>query len=517
MADFELKEGTSKADHFDLNFDNNCTVYGYSGDDTINIGVSYQHAKNNVVYGGNGNDYITTKEVGKFYGENDNDTLVIGASNAFVHGGDGDDNIIIKSSTNSIVYGGLGSDSISVQPLQGKVTSTIMDLTTEDTIFIDSSAKNFSYEIENGDMVFSDEDKNFKLTFYGINDPIQVATVRVLYFMGNIETTMGKLLGVETSPTINTTSITVDKESIEISNLSTITSTDIDNNITNTVNNYNIDKSITVNDNNNIADFGDNVSMKNDVFVNVDSGSLALKDSTTLSPINIDETINTGTSTTPIEQYSYSGGNATISAKGTSSVTSSYGDYEQVNFKTEFAGFDLDDSNLYIKSSSGTLTIQNVRGAIMTYGDANGNIIARSFVANDSGDVNRQLINDTYEVIIGANNRNNRIYAGNSGSSLWGGVGGADTLTGGAGVDTFVYTFDSGNDVLTNVGVEDIINLTSVSMSQIVSANVESSRIYATFTNGGSLEIRSSASIACKVGEDTTYVSNPSDGTWRVK
>ena len=143
MANFEIKEGTSSADSFKINYEGNCTIYGYGGNDTIQIGVGYGTNKNNVVYGGADDDYITSTMIGKFYGENDNDTLVIGANDIFASGGDGDDNIIIKSSTGSIIYGGKDSDTFSVQPQGGKVTATIMDLTNKDTIFIDSSAKNF--------------------------------------------------------------------------------------------------------------------------------------------------------------------------------------------------------------------------------------------------------------------------------------------------------------------------------------------------------------------------------------
>ena len=254
------------------------------------------------------------------------------------------------------------------------------------------------------------------------------------------------------------------------------------------------------------------VTSGNDVIISVGTGNITLKDAASLSAVNVNGTASVQPPT-PTGSYDFYGSNATISA-GSSSVVSSYQYYDQVNFKTQLSDFSVDGDNLLIHSNSGTLTILNARNNIMKYTE-NGNVIAQSYLAQASGDVNRQM-SGYYEVIIGAENADNHIYAGSGGSSLWGGNGGADTLTGGAGSDQFIYTFGSGNDIITNANADDIVSLNDASMAQILTANVESSRIYATFTDGGSLEVQSSANVGFKVGNEI-WAANRSNGTWYKK
>ena len=215
--------------------------------------------------------------------------------------------------------------------------------------------------------------------------------------------------------------------------------------------------------------------------------------------------------------YNFFGNNDTISADPNSSVKSSYTSYEQVTFHTEFKNFKLDGDNLRIYSSSGSLTITNVRGRTMAYANADGNPIAHSYVASSSETIDRREYSSQFEVVIGADNANNLIYAGNGGSNLWGGYGGNDTLTGAAGYDEFNYKVGSGNDVIENAGDNDIVNLNDISMSDIVSAKVDYSEISATFADGGSLKITGNSKVGFLVDGVTYYVSNRSTGAWSTK
>ena len=219
--------------------------------------------------------------------------------------------------------------------------------------------------------------------------------------------------------------------------------------------------------------------------------------------------------------YNYDGGNSTIYA-GTSNVSSGYTVYDQVNFKTDFAGFNVSGDNLYIYSNSGTLTVLNARGNVISYGDAGGNVIAHSDIAKSGGTIDRRS-SSTFDVIVGANNADNQIYASSGGSNLWGGVGGNDTLIGGNGYDAFNYKIGSGADVIENAGDNDVVNLNDVSFSQITTArittsSVGSSEIYAEFADGGSLKVKGNSKVGFLLDNVTYYVSDYSNGgTWGIK
>ena len=206
----------------------------------------------------------------------------------------------------------------------------------------------------------------------------------------------------------------------------------------------------------------------------------------------------------------YSNVTETISAAN-ASVKSSYTPYEQVNFHTELKDFEMKGDNLIIYSNTGSLTIANVRGQNMTYGDADGNVIGYSYVSGTSETIDRRNYSK-FNVVIGADNADNVIYAGSGGSNMWGGSGGKDTLIGNAGYDLFNYRVGSGD-----AGDNDLVNLNNVSMSQIVSAKVDYSEISATFADGGSLKITGNSKVGFLVDGVTYYVSNRSTGAWSTK
>ncbi len=176
---------------------------------------------------------------------------------------------------------------------------------------------------------------------------------------------------------------------------------------------------------------------------------------------------------------------------------------------------DISGNNFYIKSSSGRLEIQNMRDKFIGYSAGDDNVIAYSYVASGGGNVDGRG-KDQAEILIGADNQNNQIFAGNGGSSLWVANGGADTLTGGDGYDEFFYAMGSGNDVITNAGDNDVVNLLGVSLSQITYAEVSYSNIDIGFTDGGKLQLQGQAATGFRV-EGVTYTADRSTGGWSTK
>ena len=243
--------------------------------------------------------------------------------------------------------------------------------------------------------------------------------------------------------------------------------------------------------------------------INGDNNGTILIDSTVSGGVTNSTNIDNSTS------YTYSGGYDTIGYGSNSSVSSNYNSYEQVNLSTEVQGFAIKDNNFYVTSKTGALRIQDARGKNISYGDSNGNKIANSYLASGGGTIDKSS-SSQIEVLVGANNVSNQIYAGSGGSTLWGGAGGADTLTGGAGFDEFIYTTGSGSDVIRNAGDNDVVNLAGVSLSQIVTANVGYNEISATFQDGGSLNVKGNSKVGIKLS-GYTFAANRSTGQWYTK
>ena len=150
----------------------------------------------------------------------------------------------------------------------------------------------------------------------------------------------------------------------------------------------------------------------------------------------------------------------------------------------------------------------------MINGDNNGTILIDSTVSG-GGTIDKSS-SSQIEVLVGANNVSNQIYAGSGGSTLWGGAGGADTLTGGAGFDEFIYTSGSGSDVIRNAGDNDVVNLAGINLSQIVDASVSENGVEATFQDGGRLRVEGNSNVGFQL-EGVTYCANRADGSWEVR
>ena len=108
--------------------------------------------------------------------------------------------------------------------------------------------------------------------------------------------------------------------------------------------------------------------------------------------------------------------------------------------------------------------------------------------------------------MIGADNADNQIYAGSGGSSLWGGVGGNDVMTGGSGYNEFFYAVGGGSDVVKNANDNDLINLASVTLSQISSVEVNIGQVNINFVDGGNLQVQGGSGVGYQIAEGTFKV-----------
>lgn len=136
---------------------------------------------------------------------------------------------------------------------------------------------------------------------------------------------------------------------------------------------------------------------------------------------------------------------------------------------------------------------------------------------------------DSIEIIDGAasvgedqlagNSEANLIIGGSGNQSLWGGVGGNDTLQGGNGRDMFWYGKFNGDDVITNSGSNDVVNLYDIALGDIAYANVYATGISLGLRSGGSLFVagNSSTEPAFVLGgeNNASYRYNYSRNSWQ--
>ena len=502
--------------------------------------------ESNLIYAGNGNDSIVVVSRGaSIVGGNGNDTINFADSYASADGGSGDDVFYRQSNNNTsenvTITTGVGADTLYFNRndyySSRQFKAIVTDFSNDDAIYlnqygiVNSSAYYgsgrygaFSYTVNNGNVVISDNASikgddtivgaitpSFTVTLQGVGSIGEVANAKFYRYSDSTPleiTTLGELFGVEP---IETTPVTIETSTIPDDGyvckypVSGYIPTSSGGNDTPTSSSGSTDTQSSGND-----ATGGNVYIFGNVYViNGDNNGTILIDSTVSGGVTNSTNIDNSTS------YTYSGGYDTIGYGSNSSVSSNYNSYEQVNLSTEVQGFAIKDNNFYVTSKTGALRIQDARGKNISYGDSNGNKIANSYLASGGGTIDKSS-SSQIEVLVGANNVSNQIYAGSGGSTLWGGAGGADTLTGGAGFDEFIYTTGSGSDVIRNAGDNDVVNLAGVSLSQIVSANVGYSEISATFQDGGSLNVKGNSNVGFKV-DGVTFVANRSTGQWYTK
>lgn len=109
------------------------------------------------------------------------------------------------------------------------------------------------------------------------------------------------------------------------------------------------------------------------------------------------------------------------------------------------------------------------------------------------------------------------IIGGSGHSSLWGGSVENDTLIGGDGADVFFYLHGNGNDVMQNVGTNDVVNLLNVNLNQISAIGLEDKTLSFGFDDGNTLKATASGDdITFQLGDGSRWTFNHSSQSWRT-
>ena len=466
------------------------------------------------------------------YGESGNDTININIEHTFANGGDGADLFYLNkynsysssnntNFTNITITSGAGKDTIEFNPYYyyGRIELAVTDFSNDDVLRLDASYYEYTgnqhkvvtQSVQNGNVVISDNssistyngntvrgaiEPSFSITLQGVSDISQVANAHYYLYESDApkeHKTLGELFGTSsststTTPTENetTTNTTVTTPAGEVTTSTATTpanNTIGSGNNTTVVNNYYGD-TYNVNDNNGTVLIGSSVTGDVTNNTSVDNSVTIIKVGNT---------------------YTYNGGNKTIE---------SYQQGEVVDLASDYRGIDLKENNFYVKSSTGDLEIQNSRDKFIGY-SAGGQMAAYSYVASGGGNVDGRNY-DKAEIMIGGDNANNQIIAGNAGSSLWGGNGGLDTLVGGSGYNEFFYAVGGGDDVIQNANDNDLVNLASVNLSQISGVNVNIGQVTINFVDGGNLQVQGGSGVGYQIAEGTFQV-NQSTGEWSNK
>ena len=470
-------------------YGNHSTVQALGGDDIISLnggrhdsGVWIDGDEENFIYAGAGNDSIANFSRGaKIYGEADNDTITINRDHTFADGGAGNDLIhIFGGGSNPVdnitITGGAGNDTVEIEPHYNKnIGVVVTDFSNDDTFRLDDiyfgiSSRNLTQNNSSGNVVIQDTSENqpLNMTLQGVSDISQVADAKYIrYYEGKPygSSTFGELFGVSSSSTPSTTP--TDSSSTTPSTTPTDSSSTTPTDASSTTSSGGGDTII-----NNINNYYGNIYIINNY------GGI----------------------------YTYNGGNKVIN---------NYQQGEVVRLDSDYQGIGLNGNSFYVNSSSGSLEIQNARDKFIGYGAGNDEVAVYSYVASGAGQVDGRDKSQA-EIMIGAENSDNQIYAGSGGSSMWGGMGGTDIMTGGDGYDEFFYAIGGGSDVIQNSADNDVVNLLGISLSQITSASVTQSEISIGFNDGGNLKLQGQADTGFML-EGMTFAADRSTGGWRVK
>ena len=198
-------------------------------------------------------------------------------------------------------------------------------------------------------------------------------------------------------------------------------------------------------------------------------------------------------------------------------------DYTQdqvIQLASDYKGIDLYGDTFVVKSSSGQLEIRNSRDKYISYSGTDGRVVAYSYFASEAGRISGQASKSSQsDILIGADNKDNRISSGSGNSSLWGGDGqsGNDTLVGGGVYTEFFYALNNGEDVIKDAKSTDLVNLASVRLSQIIRADVSLDEVTIRFTDGGSLRVQGNASGMSYQIAEGTFSCNQYNGKWTPK
>ena len=208
------------------------------------------------------------------------------------------------------------------------------------------------------------------------------------------------------------------------------------------------------------------------------------QNSATLSGGEGDDSLFSNAVYSGISTFIYDSGNDTIKGFG-----------ETVIFDAQYKGFNLDGNDIVIDADKGSVRITGPGDNLIKFADVDGNLMANFYHAiKERGYFRLDGRNFSgFEIIIGADNYSEYIFAGRYGSSLYGGAGGNDDLYGNVGSDEFVYKYGDGNDDFYNIGGEDVVNIKNTTWEQIASAEITEGGIIAKFNDGGGLTIHGQA------------------------
>ena len=161
---------------------------------------------------------------------------------------------------------------------------------------------------------------------------------------------------------------------------------------------------------------------------------------------------------------------------------------DKINFGAQYTGFEFTNDDILLHSTAGDLLVQSIRDQVVDVADGDGNFACHVLMAGSGGTVDGATLSG-YEVISGANDSSNVIFAGNYGSSLYGGNGQLDTLIGGDGEDWFMFGYNSGADTIKGAYSNDFINLLGVRMDDITEINATAGLAKFSLLSGAELTV----------------------------
>ncbi len=178
---------------------------------------------------------------------------------------------------------------------------------------------------------------------------------------------------------------------------------------------------------------------------------------------------------------------------------------EEIIMDANFTGWDTAGNDFVFYAEEGSVRVTEARDKVINLVDVNGDNIMHAIMQSGEGTFNGSDY-DGYLVAYGGDNASNIISAGDGGSILWGGIGGNDVLSGGKGVDYFRYDYGDGNDVVTTVGEEDVLDLSRLNLDNIGSITIDKYRSIFSFKDYGTLDVEGRVG-AVMIG-DETYTFN---------
>lgn len=442
---------------------NNVTISGGDGNDTI-----YNGGANVTISGGAGDDYIYN-----FYG----------VSNVTISGGDGNDSIS-NSGSNATISGGAGNDTIYNQGDDVTISAGAGD----DTIY-NWSGSNVTISGGEGNDYIMNGDRNFLYSSYNYGDNAIIdggdGNDTVQSYGDNVTIHGGQGDDYIYYNDINGDNVIIDggdgNDTIYGFGENVTISGGKGDDYIHVAFSRDSQINYTLGDGNDtiIGYDGERINFSNtkystvisgyDVIIQFENGSITIKD-TDISEVTIvneankelvpnenissSETVSSpetvSSTPTPLEKNN----NYTYEYTGGDKVITDYSSSNKVKYNTDFTGLDVNGDDLLIKSSSGSLKLENVRNEVIDITDNDENTIAYAYLADYEGVVDGSGF-DTFEVIAASEEMPNHLISGDGGSSLISG-GSNDTLQGGAGQDAFIY--NKGNDVVSNYQDREKIN-----------------------------------------------------------